>query len=175
MGLESLLLPAGIALGTALIWTASFKGLFSRSAKSTGTVQVGSTPVMIEPIHTVPTVEPVHEEITIQEPIVIAPVASTASITEAPSPFDQPQTAFTNPVISSTALPTDVTAVTNIASPIDNAGPILVIARPKRARRTAKRLPTDGTPKRRRNTRAKASLPATESLGVTGQQNEINQ
>ena len=214
MGIESFLLPAGIALSAALIWTASFIGTHSRSIKSAGhqMAEHSSTPSLSEPMHVevqsqlVQSVQPVHVEqaaptsvvepmqmdapipsAPVAEPIVaetltpvtetIAPVTNTQP--EAPAPFEEPQTAYTNPAISSTPMPTDVNAVNNISNPAEGAAPALVIARPKRTRR-ARKVATDGTPKRRRTTRAKPSLPvaeisATEPQIVPGQQTENNQ
>lgn len=221
MGIESFLLPAGIALSAALIWTAAFKGTHSRSFKSTGPqitsqqvkAEHSSAPSLsehppkgvqsqsvqtVEPIHveqvvptalvepmqidaltpSAPVAEPVAEET--ETPVIktITPVTNT-ELPEAPAPFEEPQTAYTNPTISSTPLPTDVNAVNNISNPVEGASPALVIARPKRTRR-ARKVAADGTPKRRRTTRAKPSLPvseipAAETQVVPGQQTENNQ
>jgi hypothetical protein len=177
MGIETLLLPGGIALfgAIALFWIAIYKGIFSRSAPIAAMSQ-GPIEAQSIAVHQVPenvAAEPV-PEVSAPQPAIITSTITTAPVLEAPPPFEEPQTAFTNPTISSTALPTDTTAVTNITNPVENIGPVLVIARPKRATRT-KRLPSTGTPRRRRSTRAKTSVPPVESVGATGQQNQVNQ
>ena len=172
MGIETLLLPAGVTLAVALFWIALYKGIFSHSTSKTTMVQPS---VEVQPFVSAPEriiTEPVQESPT---QVIMASAVATAPIAEAPAPFEEPQTAFTNPAISSTALPTDTTAVSNIVSPVENMGPMLVIARPKRTRRATKRLPTSGAQKRKRSTRARPVMTGSESLGISGQQNEVNQ
>jgi cytoskeletal protein RodZ len=176
MGIETLLLPAGVTLAVALFWIAHYKGIFSHSTSTTTTVQpsVEGQPLVAESVPERITTEP-EQEAPAPTQVIMTSAVATAPIAEAPAPFEEPQTAFTNPAISSTALPTDTTAVSNIASPVENIGQMLVIARPKRTRRATKRLPTSGVQKRKRSTRAKPIMTGSESLGISGQQNEANQ
>lgn len=176
MGIETLLLPGGVALAVALFWIALYKGVFSRSASTTTMAQpsIEAQPIVTAPIPAKPVAEfaqeiPAPPQVTMTSTIAIAPIA------EAPLPFEESQTAFTDPSISSTPMPTDTTAVTNIASPVENVGPVLVIARPKRARRATKRLPTNGAPKRKRSTQAKPDVAVSEPQVISGQQNEPSQ
>jgi hypothetical protein len=175
MGIETLLLPGGVTLAVALFWIALYKGIFSRSAPTTTMAQPSIEEL---PFVTAPSTERISAE-SVQVPTptqtIVTSTVVTAPIAEAPAPFEEPQIAFTNPAISSTPLPTDTTAVTNIASPVENLGPVLVIARPRRTRSASKRLPTDGTPRRKRSTRVKQVVTAPEPLGIPGQQNEISQ
>jgi hypothetical protein len=182
MGIETLLLPGGVAIAVILLWIAIYKGIFSRSAPTTTLVQpsVEAQPIVAAPVPE-RIAEPVQESPAPTQSIV-TPAVVTASIAEeltpiaeAPLPFEEPQTAFTNPSVSSTAMPTDTTAVSNIASPVENLAPVLVIARPKRVRRATKRLPANGAPRRKRSTPVKPSTAGTETPAISGQQNEVNQ
>ena len=189
MGIETLLLPGGVAIAVALFWVALYKGVFSRSPSPMAqpVAEVHATVVATENVASESAPAPIQTSDSAVTPpptlVAISSAIATAPIAEAPAPFEEPQTVFTDPSISSTAMPTDTTAVTNIASPVENVGPALVIAKPKRTRRTAKRLPATGTPRRRRSVQPKTEItapesiaPATsESLAPTGQQTEVNQ
>jgi hypothetical protein len=190
MGIETLLLPGGVAIAVVLFWIALYKGVFSRSPSpmTQPVAEVHEAVVAMENVASESAPAPIQTSDTAAAPppptqMAISSAIATAPIAEAPAPFEEPQTAFTDPSISSTAMPTDTTAVTNIASPVESVGPALVIARPKRTRRAAKRLPATGTPRRRRSVQPKTEITAPESIAPTapesltptGQQIEGNQ
>ncbi len=160
-------------LVVVLFWTALYKGISSRQAPTAPQ----SPPIMSQqtaaPSPLVEKTEPIQEAPTTQ-PVLTSAVAS-APIGEAPPPFEEPQATFGSTPVSSTAIPTDITAVTNISNPVENAGPVLVIAKPKRARRATKRLPTNGTPRRKRSAQTMPELTAPESIAPSGQQNQDSQ
>lgn len=186
MGIETLLLESGIAFGVALLCAAVYKGVSAQPKQTGNLAQSVESPVDTPPttsraqsMEATPFAEPLAEfsQETPKAETPIVPMTS-ATLVEAPAPFEEPQTAFTKPEISSTPLPTDVSAVSNIANPVENASPALVIARPKRARRTRKASP-DGTPRRRRVPKLTQPLPmadATETADtavMSAQQEEL--
>lgn len=180
MGIEALLLPGGVVFAVVLFWISLYKGFFSHSTSAKSAQRSAEMPQVTEaPIVVRTAAEPV-QETPPPTPTIVTSAVMSAPIAEAPPPFEEPQPSFTSPSATSTAIPTDTTAVTNIASPIENISSALVIAKPKRVRRTVKRLPTEGAPKRKRAVRAKPEIVAPESLAVSaqpvsGQQNEVNQ
>lgn len=180
MGLEMLLLESGFAFGLGLICAAAYRGIASLSNKTNVVAQPHATPYVAP----TPTKGPHMREIPVAHPTTsstqetpavqnaIVPTMS-AQTTEAPPPFEEPETAFTRSEFSSTPLPTDVNAVGNFVNPVENAAPAIVIARPKRASRPRKSSP-DGTPRRRR-AKAKQTLPAPDPIVVPVQHDEIPQ
>ena len=102
---------------------------------------------------------------SIQEtPILAQDPVTPSPVQEAPAPFPEEEEHASSP--APTGMPTDVTAVDNVISPVDIVSPVLVIPTPKRRspRRTSKRLPhlaTPGSvPARRRRASKKAAQPA---------------
>ncbi|MGI0085633.1 MAG: hypothetical protein ACREBQ_11180 [Nitrososphaerales archaeon] len=110
----------------------------------------------------VPTQEPSFAALT---PATVS--AASAPIQEAPAPFPEESTSTT-----AVPTPTDVTALANIASPVDAAShAVLVIPTPKRRVRT-KRLPTGASPpvpRKRRSARNKPTIPETPTFTETDQ------
>lgn len=177
MGIEMLLLQAGTAFGVALLCAAIYRGITSH-AKPNKTfahpAQSSPEPLLNPPntpaVQDIPVIEaPGHSNETTSVQTQTVPTMS-APLFEAPPPFEEPETAFTKQEISSTPLPTDINAVSNFASPVENASPALVIARPKRTR--ARKTSPDGTPRRKRAPRVKQTLPAPDPI-VAVQQDEI--
>lgn len=175
MGLEMLLLESGIAFGAALLCGAVYQGITSHSKTNRSVVQSIQASPEVVPQQIAPRLQelPVTETQVITEvsPVQLSTVPTmSAPLVEAPPPFEEPETAFTRTEISSTPLPTDVNAVANFASPVENATPALVIARPKRTRKTT----PNGT-RRKRAPRVKQTLPTPETLIAPVQQDEIPQ
>ena len=175
-----LLLQSGAAFGVALLCAAIYRGITSHSKTSSTFVQPTQSSPEIAP--SPPSTRQVLDTPIAETPTTSqeAPVAQTsivpmmsAPLIEAPPPFEEPETAFTRPEVSSTPLPTDVNAVSNFASPVENAAPALVIARPKRSR--ARKTSPDGTPRRRRAPKVKQTLTAPDTIVSPAQQDEMPQ
>ena len=178
MGIEMLLLQAGTAFGVALLCAAVYRGITSH----TKTSKTFSKPAQsaLDTTSIVPTARAVQEIPVAETPMTSqeAPASPTSIVTtmsapvfEAPPPFEEPETAFTRSEISSTPLPTDINAVSNFASPVENAAPALVIGRPKRTR--ARKASADGTPRRKRTPKVKQTLPAPDPIVAPVQQDEM--
>ncbi len=178
MGIEMLLLQSGTAFGVALLCAAIYRGINSHPKTSSTFVQpTQSTPeIAPNPPSTLQDI-PIAETSTASQetPVVQTSIVPTMSapLFEAPPPFEEPETAFTRPEVSSTPLPTDVNAVSNFASPVENAAPALVIARPKRTR--VRKTSPDGTPRRKRMPKVKQTLPAPDPIVSPVQQDELPQ
>lgn len=154
----TLLLLAGWAAAIAAIAVTAVKGFSS----VTPTTTVAFTHAPAAAIEEVPAVQP-SETATTEAPAVepISAPTYAVALAEAPPPF--PEESHNT---SSTSLPVDVTAVTNIANPTDIAAPVLVINTPKRRTR-ARRMPSDpNAPRRRRTPKAKA-ITATPTITAT--------
>ena len=170
---ETLLLLAGSVIAVAVIGMVAYRGFTGR--KSTGAMGAVSSSIST-PISSVATEVPqpeptpiatVEEAPKMEEPTVQSQVApqtiaipiASAVVEEAPPPFPEESQKITS---NGTQIPTDVSAVSNIANPTDLAAPVLVIATPKikAPRAPRKRLPTSSTPgtttpRRRRSTKSK--------------------
>lgn len=85
--------------------------------------------------------------------------SKTQQIQEAPAPFPEDSISSTRSPTSTTSVPTDIGAITGMSSVAASASPMLVIATPKRRKRstTPRRLPStttpSGTPRKRRSTK----------------------
>ncbi|MHB8566125.1 MAG: hypothetical protein ACYC7D_10860 [Nitrososphaerales archaeon] len=168
---ETLLLLGGSAIAIAIVIIVAYRGSPGRktvsmsafSPVSTATEAVGPVqtsaeqPVIAE--HAVTTIETPYVEPATNEIVAVPPAMATlATPEEAPPPFPEESS-------SRASIPTDVTAVSNIASPTESATTSLVISTPKlkTARASRKRLPTSTTPgstaprRRRASTKAKTS------------------
>lgn len=178
---ETLLLLAGSVIAVATIGMVAYRGFTGR--KTAAPIGAISSSSISTPVASVATEVPQHAaEPTpiasvqetpkqVDEPIVqpqaspqtIAIPLASAPVEEAPPPFPEESPKTTN---NGTSIPTDVSAVSNIANPTDLATPVLVIATPKikAPRAPRKRLPTSATPgtttpRRRRTTKSKISAP----------------
>ncbi|MGI0091250.1 MAG: hypothetical protein ACREBS_06035 [Nitrososphaerales archaeon] len=188
MSIETLLLPAGsIAAVAAVVGVVAYKLVFSRSIAPTPSTSVEtSVPTVSESsiLESAKEIQPVHVEEAepVQEPAQVSPVVLSVPIVEAPEPFPEESRAPIATLVPqmSTSIPTDVTAVTNIASPVENATPALVIPTPKRRARAPRRLPTSGGTKRKRIARPKeimtpSSVTIADPVGIAGQQPQAEQ
>ena len=138
----TLLLLAGWAAAIAAIAVVAIKGFTNVSPTTTAVFAQAA-------IAEVPAVQP-SETASIEAPAAEPVSVPSSLVAEAPPPFPED-----GPTTSSTSIPVDVTAVSNIANPTEIAAPALVINTPKRRTRTRK-LPTDpSAPRRRRATKPK--------------------
>jgi hypothetical protein len=145
----TILLLAGWAAAIAAMVAILAKG-FSRPAMQIASVSVQhiANKVPDQPPAT-PHSEPLQQPSSTIAAEAVLPLSVATAASEAPPPF--PEDAQTS---SQTPIPTDISAVTNIANPAGLGAPALVVPIPKRRTRT-KRLPTDGAPRRKRTPRAK--------------------
>jgi hypothetical protein len=192
---DTFLIIAGSAAAAVCITIAVYLAFSDRNEESakiatsidsltTPNIQTQLPEVRIE-IPSIHVEQPVSVSETESSPPATAIPIASAPVPEAPAPFSEE---LVSPPGTST--PTDVTALSNIASPTDGTtSGVLVIPTPKRRTRT-KRLPADGsivTPRKRRTPRKKpaitetAAFPETQSVMpdtvpgvITGQQNETS-
>ena len=176
MIIETVLLLAGSAVAAVAIAIAAYVGVSKRHASSS-IVAVSDVSQSFSVNAEDSAVQTQRPEIkarnsVAQEPSVSPSAASSVSVAsapiqEAPSPF--PEESFSS---TRTSAPTDVSALANIASPVDTTTRgVLVIPTPKRRVRT-KRLPTGASPpvpRKRRGPRNKPIVPETTTFTETAQ------
>ncbi|HKW03925.1 MAG TPA: hypothetical protein VJN71_01380 [Nitrososphaerales archaeon] len=191
---DTFLIIAGSAAAAVCITIAAYLAFSDRKEKST----MIATSIESQTTPSIQSQQPeVNSEIPsvhVEQPVSISETESSHQITAIPvasAPVPEAPAPFSEELISppGTTTPTDVTALSNIASPTDGTtSGVLVIPTPKRRART-KRLPADGSivTTRKRSSRKKpvitetAAFPETQPVMpdmvpgvITGQQNETN-
>jgi hypothetical protein len=183
MNIETLLFSVETAIIAAGLGTIAYKLLTPRSRapaipikpaviQAPQTVLTTSEPAQVEAIQPDLPVGALTQQVVSPAPFPL----STMPTTEAPDPFpEEPKPLIEAPApVMSTTLPTDVSAVANISSPVDNATPVLIIPAPKRRGRSPRKMSSAGvTAPRRKRTPKPKTLPTTtavEQLGIPVQE-----